>query len=46
MHYICTGGCKGKSGEPGECKAEDCPKKGEQLTPCNCADNQHGGAFE
>lgn len=41
-HYICTGGCKGVSHQPGVCAAEGCPKQGQPLEACNCADNNHG----
>ncbi len=46
MHYICKGGCKGDSKEPGVCQAEDCSSKGHELEECNCEDGMHGGAFE
>jgi len=40
-HYICTGGCGGVSDEAKVCEAEDCPKKGEPLKECDCADGEH-----
>lgn len=45
VHYICTGGCKGVSDDPGTCRADDCPKHGQPLTPCHCEDGEHGGVF-
>jgi hypothetical protein len=45
-HYICTGGCKGKSDKPGVCGAETCPKHGTALTPCDCTDGQHYGSLD
>jgi len=45
-HYICTGGCKGVSDQPGLCQTLDCPKHGEPLTACDCTDGKHHGAFE
>ena len=41
-HYVCTGGCKGVSDDANAtCQAGDCPKHGEPLTACDCADNAH-----
>ena len=40
-HYVCTGGCGGVSDTPKVCDAEDCPKEGEALNPCDCEDGQH-----
>jgi hypothetical protein len=46
-HYVCTGGCKGVSGNPNAtCQAEGCPKHDHPLTPCNCIDGQHRKAYE
>ena len=45
-HYICTGGCKGQSDNSGICQAGDCPKHGQPLEKCDCADHQHHGAFD
>ena len=42
-HYICTGGCGGVSEVAKTCGAETCPKHGVPLTPCDCADGEHGG---
>lgn len=42
-HYICTGGCKGKSEVAGVCGAETCPKHGVPLEECTCADGKHFG---
>jgi hypothetical protein len=44
-HYICTGGCKGVSKVAKNCGAKDCPKHDQLLTPCECSDNNHNGAF-
>ena len=41
-HYICTGGCEGVSEKPGVCQDETCPKHGQPLTECDCADGGHG----
>ncbi|MEK7464185.1 MAG: hypothetical protein AAB617_00175 [Patescibacteria group bacterium] len=43
-HYICTGGCEGVSPEKGVCQAPDCPKNGQPLEECNCADGTHGSS--
>lgn len=40
-HFICTGGCNGVAETPGICQAEDCPKHGEALIPCDCTDGEH-----
>jgi len=40
-HYICTGGCEGVSDTPGTCQAIACPKYGQPLTTCDCADGKH-----
>ena len=40
-HNICTGGCEGVSDKPGVCQAKDCPKHGQPLEECNCADGKH-----
>jgi len=40
-HYICTGGCEGESATPGVCQTDDCPKKGQPLTECECTDGAH-----
>ena len=45
-HYICTGGCKGVSNNPGTCQAADCPKHEHPLEKCDCADGKHHGAFD
>lgn len=45
-HYICDGGCKGVSEQPGVCQDENCPKNGQPLSECDCADMNHHGAFE
>jgi len=45
-HNICTGTCGGVADEPGTCQAEDCPKHGQPLEPCDCLDGQHGKTTE
>lgn len=45
-HYICTGGCEGVSEKPGVCRTEGCEKEVEPLTPCDCTDGTHHGAFD
>ena len=42
-HYICLGTCKGLSGSPGSCQAEDCPNHQQSLTACDCVDGEHEG---
>lgn len=44
MHYICTGGCGGTSGQPGTCQAATCPKHGQPLQACDCKDGHHARA--
>ncbi|MBI2578039.1 MAG: hypothetical protein HYV77_04390 [Candidatus Wildermuthbacteria bacterium] len=43
VHYICTGTCGGVGDKPGTCQAGDCPKHGDTLEACYCADGKHGG---
>ncbi len=46
-HYVCTGGCKGVSDEPGAiCRGEDCANHNKPLTPCNCEDGTHKEAYD
>lgn len=45
-HYICTGGCKGVSQNPGNCETSTCLLYGQPLEKCTCEDGKHGGAFE
>jgi len=33
----------GVSDVAGECQASGCPKQGQPLEECNCADGEHGG---
>lgn len=40
-HYICLGGCKGVSNNPGVCKAADCASHNHELIECNCTDEKH-----
>lgn len=40
-HYTCTE-CGGESEEPKVCETEDCLKKGQPLTACDCTDGEHG----
>ncbi|MDD9953851.1 MAG: hypothetical protein OXR66_05960 [Candidatus Woesearchaeota archaeon] len=41
-HYVCNGGCNGKSETPGSCQAEDCADHAKQLVHCDCVDDMHG----
>ena len=41
-HYICSGGCRGESNEPGVCQAEDCLRHSMPLEECDCQDGKHG----
>ncbi len=41
-HYICTGGCKGVSDNPGSCQDANCSKHQHPLTECTCGDSKHG----
>lgn len=40
-HYVCTGGCKGVSTNPGVCGAENCASHNHDLVECMCADSMH-----
>lgn len=40
-HYICLGGCKGVSKNPGVCQAPDCAKHNHELVECMCLDGKH-----
>lgn len=40
-HYICLGGCKGVSKNPGVCQAADCAKHAHALVVCDCVDEKH-----
>lgn len=40
-HYICTGGCKGVSNNPGVCQAETCIDHNHDLKECMCTDGMH-----
>ncbi len=44
-HYTCTE-CGGVSDTPKVCETEGCIKKGQDLTPCECTDGEHGGEYE
>lgn len=46
-HYVCIGlgACGGLSNEPGVCKTEECPRKGQPLAECDCPDGQHQDAI-
>lgn len=37
-HYVCYGGCKGVSSEPGTCQDPNCPEHGQALHKCDCTD--------
>lgn len=45
-HYICTGGCRGVSDNPGVCEDENCSKHNQPLEKCDCTDGKHFGAFD
>lgn len=40
-HYVCLGGCRGVSENPGVCQAPDCNNHQHELVECNCSDSQH-----
>ena len=40
-HYVCKGGCKGVSENPGVCQATDCSLHNHELVECTCADGRH-----
>lgn len=40
-HYTCTGECQGISMQPGNCQTQDCSKKSQPLTECDCTDGEH-----
>lgn len=40
-HYICLGGCKGVSKNPGVCQAPDCVNHNHELVECACTDGKH-----
>ncbi len=40
-HYICLGGCKGVSENPGVCQSPDCKDHNHELVECNCTDGKH-----
>ncbi|MDP3963444.1 MAG: hypothetical protein Q8Q39_03025 [bacterium] len=44
-HYICTGTCGGVAEKPGTCQSQECPKHGEPLDVCECADGKHEGVM-
>ena len=41
-HFVCTGGCKLISENPGKCITQGCYRYRNPLTLCNCQDNKHG----
>ena len=41
-HYVCTGGCKSVSIEPGKCSRSECPRARNPLTACSCRNGKHG----
>ncbi|OGI98616.1 hypothetical protein A3H53_01205 [Candidatus Nomurabacteria bacterium RIFCSPLOWO2_02_FULL_40_10] len=45
-HYICTGGCKGESVNPGVCQTSTCLDYTQPLKECDCEDGKHYGSFE
>ena len=42
IHYVCTGGCKFESNEPGKCHTVGCFRVRNPLTKCDCKDGKHG----
>ena len=40
-HYICLGGCRGVSKNPGICQAPSCVNHNHKLVKCDCADGLH-----
>jgi hypothetical protein len=44
-HYTCTE-CGGESDVPKVCETDDCLKKGQDLTSCECSDGEHSGENE
>lgn len=45
-HYICTGGCKGKSDVPGQCQSPECKKYQKNLKECHCDDGKHSEVYD
>ena len=45
-HYVCTGGCGGVSGTPGNCHTGGCPDYGKPLKECHCENGMHSEAGE
>lgn len=41
QHYICLGGCKGVSENPGICQASGCENHNQELVECPCSDGSH-----
>ena len=40
-HYVCTGGCGGRSDNPGSCQAPSCADYQKTLKQCHCTDGGH-----
>ena len=40
-HYICLGGCRGVSENPGVCQTAGCEHFGHELVECPCTDGLH-----
>lgn len=45
-HYICLGGCRGESEEPGACQDINCQHHEKSLSSCDCDNGHHDGAFD
>lgn len=41
-HYVCTGGCKQISHNPGKCTTSGCPRARNPLNECKCKNGKHG----
>jgi hypothetical protein len=40
-HYVCTGGCRYVSKEPGKCSTPGCVRARNPLSLCQCLDGRH-----
>ena len=41
VHYICLGGCRGVSNNPGVCETPNCNNHNHELIECTCTDGLH-----
>lgn len=41
IHYVCSGGCKFVSNEPGKCMSSGCMRARNPLSECKCTNNKH-----